>query len=131
MGDKEQAYFPNFYVEFLEKYLFKGVFSKRSSFCLFSFKVNVQGFVISAPGTRFPRADREPPRRYASAGSHLVTLFPQESRTMRSNHSIKIYYSTQETNLKIVQATFVKDYFNQILLASTNYLNFGMHGYTV
>jgi hypothetical protein len=37
-------------------------------------------------GTRFPRAIREPPQRmFALAGSHLDTLFPQESRALRSN----------------------------------------------
>ena len=41
--------------------------------------------MISTPGTRFPRAVREPPRR-SPAGSPLATLFPQESRTLRSNH---------------------------------------------
>ncbi|MBX9954643.1 hypothetical protein H7T43_06925 [Peribacillus simplex] len=41
--------------------------------------------MISTPGTRFPRAVREPPRR-SPAGSPLATLFPQESRALRSNH---------------------------------------------
>ncbi|PRS26319.1 hypothetical protein C6W19_25295 [Bacillus sp. RJGP41] len=40
--------------------------------------------MIYTPGTRFPRAVREPPRR-SPAGSPLATLFPQESRTLRSN----------------------------------------------
>ena len=40
--------------------------------------------LISTPGTRFPRAVREPPRRLP-AGSPLDTFFPQESRTLRSN----------------------------------------------
>ena len=35
--------------------------------------------LISATGGRFPRAGREPPRRSAPVGSHLATLFPQES----------------------------------------------------
>ncbi|CAN7167604.1 hypothetical protein LJR015_000239 [Peribacillus frigoritolerans] len=38
--------------------------------------------MISTPGTRFPRAVREPPRR-SPAGSPLATLFPQESRALR------------------------------------------------
>ncbi|KRF54340.1 hypothetical protein ASG97_02710 [Bacillus sp. Soil745] len=41
--------------------------------------------LISTPGTRFPRAVREPPRRFAPAGSPLDSHFPQESRTLRSN----------------------------------------------
>jgi len=40
--------------------------------------------LISASGTRFPRAVVEPPR-LAPAGSPLDALFPQESRTFRSN----------------------------------------------
>ncbi len=43
------------------------------------------GLLISTPGTHFPRAVREPPRRFASAGSPLDSLFPQESRTFHSN----------------------------------------------
>ncbi|CRI74649.1 Uncharacterised protein [Chlamydia trachomatis] len=41
--------------------------------------------LISASGTRFPRAVGEPPRRLAPAGSPLDALFPQESRPFRSN----------------------------------------------
>ncbi|MEB2629651.1 hypothetical protein SOP94_14445 [Peribacillus frigoritolerans] len=43
------------------------------------------GTLISTPGTRFPRAVREPPRRLGPVGSPLDSLFPQESRTFRSN----------------------------------------------
>ncbi|KOR86383.1 hypothetical protein AM233_21970 [Bacillus sp. FJAT-22058] len=42
------------------------------------------GTLISPPGTRFPRAVGEPPR-LGPAGSPLDTLFPQDSRTFRSN----------------------------------------------
>jgi hypothetical protein len=41
--------------------------------------------LISTSGTRFPRAVREPPRRLVPVGSPLDLLFPQESRTFRSN----------------------------------------------
>ncbi|MFJ7931395.1 hypothetical protein [Peribacillus sp. NPDC096448] len=40
---------------------------------------------ISTPGTRFPRAVGEPSRRLVPAVSSLDALFPQESRTFRSN----------------------------------------------
>ncbi|WP_144526495.1 hypothetical protein [Peribacillus simplex] len=41
--------------------------------------------LISSSGTRFPRAVREPPRRFAPVGSPLDSHFPQESRAFRSN----------------------------------------------
>ena len=41
--------------------------------------------VISTPGTRFPRAVREPPRRTCACVVSLWRVFPQESRTLRSN----------------------------------------------
>ncbi|WP_440970138.1 hypothetical protein ACSS6N_22120 [Peribacillus frigoritolerans] len=43
------------------------------------------GTLISTPGTRFPRAVREPPRRTCACGVSLGRVFPQESRTFRSN----------------------------------------------
>ncbi|PEZ77191.1 hypothetical protein CN380_19295 [Bacillus sp. AFS017274] len=41
--------------------------------------------MISTPGTRFPRAVREPPRRTCACGVSLGRVFPQESRTLHSN----------------------------------------------
>ncbi len=45
--------------------------------------------LISATGTRFPRAVMEPPR-LAPVGSSLDSLFPQESRTFLSNQELKV-----------------------------------------
>jgi hypothetical protein len=70
--------------------------------CFLCFFVCKTRTLISTPGTRFPRAVREPPRRFAPAGSPLAKLFPQESRTFRSNQlELLKFKSLYSINVKV------------------------------
>jgi hypothetical protein len=48
--------------------------------------------LISSPGTRFPRAVREASSALCACGVSLGHVFPQESRTLRSNQLCFTFY---------------------------------------